>query len=141
MRMQCGFVQLLCIFIWRFFNLADIFCRTIIHITEDYSQWTILVLLFSSSERRGIRALVPALTRGATAKAQRMFDDSFAVMGPRLWNCIPAATTRISKLSTFKTSLGRFLDQLPDRPPTVGYPSIHNNSILSFAVRSQPSGR
>ena len=100
-----------------------------------------LNITFSSSERRGIRALVPALTRGATAKAQRMFDDSFAVMGPRLWNCIPAATTRISKLSTFKTSLGRFLDQLPDRPPTVGYPSIHNNSILSFAVRSQPSGR
>ena len=96
---------------------------------------------FTSSDRRGIRAQVPSLTKGATAKAQRMFDESFAVLGPRLWNCIPAETTRISKLSSFKTSLGRFLEQLPDRPPTPGYPSINDNSILSYAVRGPPSGR
>ena len=100
-----------------------------------------LKITFSCNERRGIRAQVPSLTKGATAKAQRMFDESFAVLGPRLWNCIPAETTRITKLSSFKTSLGRFLDQLPDRPPTLGYPSNNDNSILSYAVRGPPSGR
>ena len=100
-----------------------------------------LEITFSDQGRRGIRAAVPALKKSATNKAQRMYDESFAVMGPRLWNCIPAETTRKTKLSTFKTSLGSFLMKIPDTPPTPGYSSINNNSILSYAVSGRPSGR
>ena len=77
-------------------------------------------LTFSDQGRRGIRATVPSLKKGATTKAQRMYDDSFAVVGPRLWNCIPAETTRKTKLSTFKSSLGRYLKTIPDMPPDTG---------------------
>ena len=98
-------------------------------------------ITFTSSERRGIRAVVPPLNKSATMKAQSKYDDSFAVMGPKLWNCIPAATTRETKLSSFKTSLGKFLKQLPDNPPTPGYTSINTNSILDYVVRGQPLGR
>ena len=100
-----------------------------------------LVITFSDQGRRGIRAAVPPLNKSATNKAQRMYDESFAVMGPRLWNCIPAETTRKTKLSTFKTSLGSFLMTIPDTPPTPGYSSVNNNSILSYAVSGRPSGR
>ena len=98
-------------------------------------------LTFSDQGRRGIRATVPPLTRSATTKAQRMYDDSFAVVGPRLWNCIPAETTRKTTLATFKSSLGRYLKTIPDMPPTPGYTSVNNNSILSYAVSGRPLGR
>ena len=98
-------------------------------------------ITFSDQGRRGIRATVPPLTKAATTKAQRMYDDSFAVVGPRLWNCIPAETTRKSSLFSFKASLGRYLKTIPDMPPTPGYTSVNNNSILSYAVSGQPLGR
>ena len=99
-----------------------------------------LNISFSHSERRGIRAVVPPLSKAGTLKAQTRYDQSFAVLGPKLWNCIPPETTRIMKLTSFKTSLGKFLQQLPDTPPTPGYTSVNNNSILSYAVRGQPQG-
>ena len=98
-------------------------------------------ITFTDHGRRGIRATVPPLNRAATNKAQSMYDDSFAVMGPRLWNCIPAETTRKTKLSSFKSSLGSFLKQTPDTPPTPGYISINNNSLVAYAVSGQPPGR
>ena len=100
-----------------------------------------LEITFSDQGRRGICATIPTLNRAATNKSQHMYDESFAVVGPRLWNCIPAETTRKTKLSTFKTALGSFLKQIPDTPPTPGYTSINNNSILSYAVSGRPSGR
>jgi ribonuclease P/MRP protein subunit RPP40 len=100
-----------------------------------------LKITFTHSDRRGIRAVVPSLNKAATMKAQSKYDASFAVMGPKLWNCIPAETTRVTKLVSFKTSLGNFLKLLPDNPPTLGYTSINNNSILDYVVRGQPLGR
>ena len=100
-----------------------------------------LNITFCNSERRGICAVVPPLTKGASVKAQTKFDNFFTVMGPKLWNCIPAETTRITKLASFKTSLGKFLKAIPDTPPTTGYTSVNNNSILDYVVRGQPQGR
>ena len=100
-----------------------------------------LNIVFTHSDRRGTRAQVPPLSKSAATKAQTKYDQSFAVIGPRLWNCIPAETTKINKLASFKTSLGRYLKQIPDTPPTPGYPSSNHNSILDYAVRGPPSGR
>lgn len=100
-----------------------------------------LNITFQHSERRGIRATIPAMVRDSTAKAQSKYDESFAVLGPKLWNCIPAETTKKEGLASFKTSLGKFLEQLPDCPPTSGYTSVNNNSILAYAVCGRLSGR
>ena len=99
-----------------------------------------LCVTFTHSERRGRRAVIFPLNKAATMKAQSKYDQSFAVMGPKLWNCIPSEATRITKLESFKSSLGKFLKQLPDKPPTTGYPSV-NNSILDYVVRGRPTGR
>ena len=100
-----------------------------------------LHITFQRSDRRGIRATLPAMIRGSTLKAQSSYDDSFAVMGPKLWNCIPADTTLKDSLTSFKTSLGKFLEQIPDCPPVAGYTTANNNSILSYAVCGRLSGR
>ena len=100
-----------------------------------------LYVKFTHSDRRGIRAIVPPLTKTASAKAQSKYDESFAVLGPKLWNCIPSDTTKITKLVTFKTSLGKYLKQIPDQPPTLGYTAVNNNSLLQHSVRGRPLGR
>ena len=96
-------------------------------------------ITFHTSERRGICAAIPTMTRGATSKAQSRYDESFAVVGPKLWNCIPAETSLKTELPGFKTSLGHFLELIPDKPPTAGYTSVNDNSIPSYtlAVRGQ----
>ena len=80
-----------------------------------------LNIKFKPPDRRGIRAVVPPLHRRASRKAQHQYDASFAVLGPRLWNAIPAKTTVKPTLSSFKSSLQKFLIATPDEPPTIGY--------------------
>ena len=87
---------------------------------------------FHYSDRRGITASVPSLHRGASSKAQQRYDSSFAVTGPRLWNTLPKSTTLQPTLERFKTSLQKFLDATPDKPPTRGYTTAHGNSLLHW---------
>ena len=85
---------------------------------------------FKHSDRRGIRAIIPPLTKHASSKAQQMYDSSFAVVGPQLWNTIPKSTTQKSTLSSFKSSLQTFLDDIRDEPPVRGYCVANDNSIV-----------
>jgi hypothetical protein len=41
------------------------------------------------SERRGLRAVVPPLSKSATSHCQTIYDSSFGVVGPKMWNCSP----------------------------------------------------
>ena len=82
---------------------------------------------FTYNDRRGIQAVMPPLYRHASSKAQQRYDTSFSVMGPRLWNLLPKSTTLQTTLVSFKSSLQKFLDATPDKPPT--------NSLLSWRVQ------
>ena len=78
-----------------------------------------------------MQAIVPSLNRnGASMSAQSKYDASFSVIGPMLWNAIPAETTLKPTLGSFKSSLQKFLDDTPDEPPTRGYTIGDDNSIL-----------
>ena len=44
---------------------------------------------FSEPGRTGIRAKVPKMQRSSTQRHQTLYDSSFAVLGPRLWNVAP----------------------------------------------------
>ena len=86
---------------------------------------------FRFTDRRGITALIPSIQR-TNSKAQTLYDNSFAVIGSRLWNFLPTHISVISCFSTFKIKVDNLLSQYPDKPPIQGYPYVHDNSLLSF---------
>ena len=89
-------------------------------------------VIFDYRPRLGNQAKIPNISRNSTAANQTLYDCSFAVMGPRLWNCIPYNLNTISCLDTFKNKLTRFLLAVPDKPPIRGYTSPNSNSLLCW---------
>ena len=89
-------------------------------------------ITFKQSTRRGTTAVVPVLKRGSTQHYQALYDTSFAVLGPRLWNIIPSQLTLQTNFIAFKNSLTAFLLTVPDKPPVPGYTCPHNNSLLDW---------
>ena len=83
--------------------------------------------------RMGVTAKVPPLPRSIPARSITLFENSFAVRAPKLWNCLPKLTKGAKTLETFKSSLGSFNDQIPDLPPVNGCIGVNNNSILDWA--------
>ena len=84
---------------------------------------------FKVSPRRGIIAVVPPLSN-YNSRAQSLYDNSFSVIAPKLWNILPAELTMISTFSHFKAALDEFLSTKVDKPPIQGYPYVNNNSLV-----------
>ena len=57
---------------------------------------------FQEKNRRGFKADVPKLVRTSLQHNQSLYDASFSVLGPRLWNIIPAHLTRVADAEQFK---------------------------------------
>ncbi len=57
---------------------------------------------FSSFSRRGIVAVIPPLVKNSSLHNQSLFDESFGVMGPRIWNSIPANLHQIGDQQQFR---------------------------------------
>ena len=55
-----------------------------------------LDIKFSEPSRLGVRAKVPQLNSSSMQRHQSLYDSSFAVQGPRLWNIIPSELTRVT---------------------------------------------
>ena len=68
----------------------------------------------------------------ASATARSTYDHSFAVRAGRIWNVLPKIVNTQKTLASFKTSLGNFLDNVPDKPPTPGYSAENSNSIIDW---------
>ena len=67
----------------------------------------------------------------------RAYDSSFAVMGPKLWNVLPASLTMINSAFKFTAQLTRMLYILEDKPPTVSYARAHSNSLPEVMRRAE----
>ena len=91
---------------------------------------------FTGNIRLGIRAVVPALHKSATTKAQTCYDNSFRVKAAQLWNLLPQKTKTFESLEKFKISLSKFLVSIPDKPPVTGYTTVNRNSLLNWANQS-----
>ena len=89
-----------------------------------------LDFIITTNDRRGIKVKVPPLRREATQRAQTLYEGSFAVVGPRLWNTLPCRVSKITNKTTFKTALTKYLSQIPDLPPVDGCAS--RNSLLDL---------
>lgn len=90
-----------------------------------------LNISFYSSYRNGICANVPPL-QAANSRAQSLYDSSFAVKGPQLWNLVPPAVKQIGNMEQFKMQLDTFLFSIPDQPPVAGYLGQNHNSLLEW---------
>lgn len=90
-------------------------------------------IVFADSKRNGTIAKLPTLSKSSSMKHQSIYDSSFAVLGPKLWNLIPANITLLTDLQAFKTRLyDEFLSKIPDRPPVTGYVCANNNSLVEW---------
>ena len=99
---------------------------------------------FNAPNRHGTTAKIPSLIRHSSQHNQKLYDSSFAVMGPKLWNCLPSHLSKIAVLADFKHALTKFLLTFPDTPPTNGYVAANNNSVLDWCknkAESQLQGR
>ena len=88
---------------------------------------------FHYSSRRGILARIPPLIRNSSQKVKTLYDSSFAVSGPKLWNLIPKSVKECVSLTVFKSSLDHFHKDFPDRPPVAGYIVQNDNSLLDWS--------
>ena len=91
-------------------------------------------ITWNYNDRFGIQAHVPPIPKNK--KAHNLYEHSLAVLGPKLWNLLPSPLTTLPTLDSFKASLSSFITKIPDRPPTQGYPSSHNNSLLDWCKQS-----
>ena len=108
-------------------------CSTIYRLTT-------LNIKFIYSDRRGIQAVIPPLHKQAPSRAQQKYDSSFSVLGPKLWNLLPKSTTLQTTLASFKSSLQKFLDDTPDKPPVRGYTTANHNSLLHWRGQNIDGG-
>ena len=76
------------------------------------------------------QAKVPFRNRSSSAFHLSAYEHSFAVMGPKLWNCIPYVLNTKQDFPPFKRKLTVFLLSVPDTPPARGYTPANSNSLL-----------
>ena len=62
------------------------------------------------------------------------YDQSFVVRSARLWNAMPPRLSHVTTLDVFKSSLDKFLQKIPDKPPIPGYPYDSDNSLISLCA-------
>ena len=91
-----------------------------------------LNIKFTVPSRNGIKALVPPLNKASTPRNQAIYDRSFAVIGPQLWNLLPGSLHLLTFKEQFKIKLTEFLKSFPDTPPVSGYSCVNSNSILDW---------
>ena len=79
-----------------------------------------LNIQFVVRPRMGNLAVIPPTRRKSTAANQSLYDHSFAVMGPKLWNAMPYHLNIMQSLEQFKSQLTRFMLSVPDMTPIRG---------------------
>ena len=107
---------------------------TIIHMWKIYQKIcpNDMEIQFTENARLGVKVALPSLPKKSTAAAISTYDNSFAVKAGKLWNTLPKEVNCQVTLTSFKVALGKFLDALPDEPPTLGYTAGNHNSIVDW---------
>ena len=77
------------------------------------------------------KAILPKLPR-TNCSLLTKYENSFVIIGCKLWNSLPAPLTRSNNINEFKLLLRKYLSDIPDRPPLPGYSSNNNNSLLNL---------
>ena len=115
MSLQCRHERFIILHMWTLLN----------NITSND-----LNIKFVTCPRFGNLAIIPYAQKDSTAANQSLFDNSFAVKGPKLWNAIPYHLNVIQDLQQFKDRLTKFMLSLPDKPSIRAYAAPNSNSLL-----------
>ena len=92
-----------------------------------------LDIQFYDHTRLGTRCKIPAIKRNSTTLSRSIYDHSFAVRGPKLWNAIPENIKFAPSFEVFKSKLTSHpMSIIPDLPPVPGYTTPNSNSILDW---------
>ena len=92
-----------------------------------------LDIQFYDHTRLSTRCKIPAITRNSTTLSRSIYDHSFAVCGPKLWNTIPKNIKCAPSFEVFKSKLtSHLMSLIPDLPPLPGYTTPNSNSILDW---------
>ena len=85
---------------------------------------------------------MPNISRSSSAKIRNVIENSFAVNGARLFNCLPAQLRNYQgTLMTFKHKLDDFLLKITDKPCIPGYhQSAASNSIVTQLAQMRADG-
>ena len=94
---------------------------------------------FKPPGRLGIKAKVPSIVKSCLRRHQTLYDGSFTVQGPRLWNCLPGSITNETVFHRFKELVTAFSLSVPDTPPVKGYSCVNSNSLLDWNVTNSNS--
>ena len=78
-------------------------------------------------------AIIPSLSKSSSLRNQSLYDRSFAVQGPKLWNKVPPTVKADTSFDMFKCSLSNFLALIPDNPPVAGYSCSWSNSLVDYS--------
>ena len=87
---------------------------------------------FKMTPRNGIIAVIPPLAKSSTLRNHTLYDRSFAVQGPKLWNKVPNTVKTAQSFDSFKISLSKFLTLMPDNHPVSGYSYSWSNSLVDY---------
>ena len=97
-----------------------------------------LQISFSESNQRlGPVAVLPRLPTSSRAKFQTLYDSSFAVVGPKLWNILPATVKNEETVTSLKAAVYNFCSRFPGTPPVRGYTLPNRNSLLDWITRDK----
>ena len=88
---------------------------------------------FKVTPRHGDVAIIPSLSKSSSLRNQSLYDRSFAVQGPKLWNNVPHTVKANTSFDMFKCSLSNFLALIPDNPPVAGYSCSWSNSLVDYS--------
>ena len=78
-----------------------------------------LIIQFNQRHRLKIQAI----RKKSSQAFQTLYENSFSVKVPKLWNYIRYDLTGIKTLDDFKFKLTKFLLLIPDKPPIRSYTS------------------
>ena len=94
-----------------------------------------LDIQFYDHTRLGTRCKIPAIKRNSTSLSKSIYDHSFAVRGPKLWNAIPKNKKFAPSFEVFKSKLtSHLMSIIPDLPPVPGYTTPDSNLNLDWNV-------
>ena len=113
---------------------------SIIHIFKILNDLTPneLQLHFYVSDRRGYKVKLPPIPKQSKQKHLSKYYSSFTIRASKLWNHLPAEITVIQSMDKFKSSLGSYLDTIPDHPPL--HDECTKNSILDYNFKDRTGG-
>ena len=89
-------------------------------------------IVFYQHPRHGPKANLPPIFHQAQKSVQTLREESFGVRAVQIFNRMPSSVRQATSLDNLKVELGKFLATVPDCPPTLGYQSLTDNSLLGL---------